>query len=239
MGTEDNGGAMTEGTPQRTIEGFPRHDDTEDEISLIDLLVVLLRRRKLIIAATLLAVFFAAAYSLLLPRLKKSEVKATATIQLDLVPVVSPPALGAAFRVDLGILAMNYLNDAAFLATVPGPAYPLTVKSEKKGEASTVSLSLRAENADQGLAYVLSALDLLDARLKSDLPDPAFRDASFPVLAMANKKITVDTSGGVKKGIIIVLAVFFLSVFLAFVLEYVVRIREDAESMAKIRQALK
>ncbi len=30
-----------------------------------------------------------------------------------------------------------------------------------------------------------------------------------------------------------------MSVFLAFVLEYVARVREDAESMTKIRQALK
>ncbi|GEM_PF-6254597 len=248
METEDNRGAMTEGTPQRTIEGSQRHADAEDEISLIDLLVVLLRRRRLIAAATLAAVIFAAAYAFLSPGFQKSEnktpVAALVTIQLDLVPVVSPPALGAAFRVDLGILAMNYLNDADFLAVVPGPSFPLTVKSEKKGDASTVSLSLRAENADRGLAYVLSAVALLDERLKNDLPDPAFREADFPVLAVANKMITPDTppdafKDAVKTSIIIVFAVFFMSVFLAFVLEYVARVREDAESMTKIRQALK
>jgi len=49
----------------------------------------------------------------------------------------------------------------------------------------------------------------------------------------------VKGASRIKTGMVVAFAVFFMAVFLAFILEYVERIRKDPESMGKIRLALR
>jgi hypothetical protein len=51
-------------------------------------------------------------------------------------------------------------------------------------------------------------------------------------------EIYIDAQGRAKTAVVAVMAALFLSIFLAFVLEYIERVKADPESAEKIRKAL-
>ncbi len=224
------------------MEARGQDSPDEDEISLLDLLVVLLKWRKLIVGAAVAALLIALAYALIMPRVQKADIRPVTTITLELIPVLNPQTTDSAFAYDLAIMALHYLNDAEFLDSLGGAKSSLTAQTFMSNGKTAVRVTAGTTDDKTCEAYLQLLLAELDTRLKRDLPLTTVKDVPFPLLALADQKLKV--SAPVQKryattAAVGFFAVLFLSVFLAFVLEYIARIRSDAESMAKIKQALK
>jgi hypothetical protein len=91
--------------------------------------------------------------------------------------------------------------------------------------------SLKSEN--------LSSAGLSDSVRQLIITSNIYREGKTPALVITSgPEILINSQSRGKNAIIVVGAAFFLSIFLAFALDYVDRIKADPESSAKIRKAL-
>ena len=66
-----------------------------------------------------------------------------------------------------------------------------------------------------------------------------YRAGVIPALVDTNRPVVlINSQSRVRKTLIVVLASLFFSVFLAFVLDYIERVKNDPEASAKVREAL-
>lgn len=80
---------------------------------------------------------------------------------------------------------------------------------------------------------------LSDAARQLILASNTYKNARIPALVDTSPpEIFINAQGRGKKTALVAFAVLFCSVFLAFVLEYVERVKNDPEASAKIRKAL-
>ena len=140
---------------------------------------------------------------------------------------------------------------------VAGNAVQFELKAENAEEAKTFLLDIiknanarvSAEVAKRSALIAASMESLyIDAPASTTLSDTArqlivssrtYMTGEIPMLIVSSEpEIFIDAQGRAKTALVAVMAALFLSVFLAFVLEYIERIKADPESASKIRKAL-
>lgn len=96
--------------------------------------------------------------------------------------------------------------------------------------SSMESLYMGVEGNTSSLAESIKQL-IIASRIYSSGDTPVLTVTSEP-------EIFVDAQGRGSKAVLLVMAVFLVTIIAAFILEYVDRIKSDPEAMAKINQAL-
>jgi hypothetical protein len=96
-----------------------------------------------------------------------------------------------------------------------------------------------AESMESLRTETSSSTSLSDNAKQLIISSETYRSGKTPALVITSEpEILVDSQGRAKNAVIIVMGTFFLAVFLAFILDYIDRLKADPESSAKIRKAL-
>lgn len=112
------------------------------------------------------------------------------------------------------------------------------VDAQLRSEIASRS-TIVAESMESLRAGDSSSLSISDSAKQLIISSETYRSGKTPALVITSEpEILVDSQGRAKNAVIIVFGTLFLSIFLAFVLDYIERIKADPESSAKIRKAL-
>lgn len=201
----------------------------EEEISIVDLLAVLLKYRKLIAAATLGATILSMAVFFLPPALGLSAPVRSWTVKVELTPILVPENL------DVGMLALGFANQAG--------REDLSASALRRQDRTYVTLKLRTTDVVEGDRLIREMVTELERRIRESLPEGRGDYAGLPLLAVSDgPTIQADQEEPFRRGskmtAVVFFAALFVSIFLAFVLEYMSRVRGDPEAMDKLKRAL-
>ncbi|MFA6508723.1 MAG: hypothetical protein WCT14_21670 [Treponemataceae bacterium] len=115
----------------------------------------------------------------------------------------------------------------------------MIASSESRVRADIAARSALIEKSMESLYKdAATASTLSEAAKQLIISSWTYMNGNVPILITASKpEVLVDPQGRAKTVAVVVMAALFLSIFLAFVLEYASKIKDDPESMEKIRKA--
>lgn len=201
----------------------------EEEISFVDLLAVLLKHRKLIAAVALGATILSIAAFFLPSVLGLSTPVRSGTVKVELTAILVPEDL------DVGMMALGFANQT--------DREDLSATALRKLDRTYVTLKLRTADVAEGDRLIRETVTELERRIRESLPEGSRGYLGLPLLAVSDgPTIQADQEAPLKRGVkmtaVALFAALFVSIFLAFVVEYMDRVRGDPESMDKLKRAL-
>lgn len=218
----------------------------EEEITLVDLIAVLLRRRRLILVglfcSTLLGLGFA-----FVPRIMAPSQRSGTVFALELTPLLSPMLKNEPASIDTTLLAFSYaqepdffmksLRDKGIVLDTP-PSFAL--ETVQRGSKLHLLIKAKVYEDNNGPAVLKAIHESLDGRVQRILLDMQLIQVPIPVFASPGgvSNISKGMRDAASHGALVFLAGAFITILIAFLVEYIQNLRQDPSSMAKIRSAL-
>lgn len=112
------------------------------------------------------------------------------------------------------------------------------IESVTQAKVSNYELLLTSDIPRDTLNSIFGDYSTAKAVLDGKMPALVYISAPHVYIEGPNLSIEKLHKSYIKMGIILIMAVFFLSLFLAFILEFITNIKQDEERMNKIREAL-
>jgi hypothetical protein len=253
---------------QGPVDNLSAGKDSDDEISLIDLLVVLLKYRRLILLVTILGVIFAVGFYALRVGKSKPAIPELEEKYSGRMMVIINPRLGGGLQTwfdskdmitdsikDAGLpeeaisaLSIGYRNNGADIYFKPGVGEKEQIEklfSLLLKRAETMAAAYYSRYAEDIIAYVESGeFDIVGGDYNRYRWAKDFLSGNETVLQTLYSPLIIEDKEPLERkslrmtSVVIVVASVFLAMFLAFVLNALKNISADNETRAKIRGAL-